>query len=344
MPANGDPDFEDVPVQKYVASRAAWPVTPPWSTGFYLAYHPPIQLRFPHISPFSGTWRAWKVTCVECPAGSGQYYRTFMGDIQHEGFPNEYVLVIGVQCTDDLKAVPPPGAAELTGVGPDACGVVPPQSDPPSTLPPGPWPPAPNPTFHAFLDTFTDTGGVNLDTHISDTGETWTMGTGEIDIDSGFPGAVAIDVGGGESWYVADYTASIPGTVKLTFYTPSDLSFGIIAGVLFRATDANNWEAVSIVYDGANHHLGHFECVAGSVTELDAGTSLGALTPSQAYSITVELVGTAITATLREVGTTIQVENYTSAVDPTLTKIGINGIDSSVPIHSVLFTRLETTI
>jgi len=323
-PSAGDPDFTDVPVQKYVASRASWPTTPPWSAGFYLAYHPPVQLRFQRTGPFAGTWRAWKVTCVEVPAGSGQYYRTFWGDVQHEGFNNEYVLLVGVQCTEDLLAFPPPGAAEETGVGADACGIVPPAAPPNETLPPGPWPPAvPTPTV-GLIDTFVDAGGTPIASHVADTGQTWSLGSGDLEIEGTGIGLVAIDTTPGPHWAVVNYTGDNTVSVNLEV-TTTNLTQPDYFGVIYRATDANNWWMALVEYDPGppDWKISFYKCVAGVTTSMQTGTTGVALSPNTSYDLTLEFAGALTNAQLVLFGSVVVNEMYTDTTDMSQTGVGL---------------------
>jgi hypothetical protein len=48
----------------------------------------------------------------------------------HEGFPNEYAVVLCSQCDADGKAIPPAGSILATGVAPDVCSPPPPPPPP----------------------------------------------------------------------------------------------------------------------------------------------------------------------------------------------------------------------
>lgn len=122
-PANGPADFVDVPCQKYAWSRGM-PTEPnaPAQFGWWIATALMVQLRFPRINPFLGSWVSWTTVCVEVPQGTGQYYRTAAREVQHEGFPNEYCILTAVACNDTLLAVPPPHGTTDYGQGTNTCG------------------------------------------------------------------------------------------------------------------------------------------------------------------------------------------------------------------------------
>jgi len=129
FPADGDPDWTDVPVQKYLRSRMSLDVEPQATDGFWRKYAPPIQLRFPRDhDAFLGIAASWSHVVFEVPAGSGAYFRTRWQEIQHEGFPNEYAIILVTPCTIDGLAIGPPLAEYGLGTESDVC---PPPSPPP---------------------------------------------------------------------------------------------------------------------------------------------------------------------------------------------------------------------
>lgn len=86
-------DIPNVPVQKYISSRAAFDIQPME----LLAWVPPVYLR---IDPAFGGLHA-DVWVWEVPQGSGVYYRARWKDLIHEGFPNEYEMHLLCQCDGD---------------------------------------------------------------------------------------------------------------------------------------------------------------------------------------------------------------------------------------------------
>lgn len=92
VPADDDPDFENVTMQLYVYSRVSFDVQPCELE----LYQPPIQLRMP-VSVLA-IWTSGQV--FECPAESGRYYRARFKEKIHQGFPNEYLVAYVVQCDD----------------------------------------------------------------------------------------------------------------------------------------------------------------------------------------------------------------------------------------------------
>jgi len=322
-PVNGPPDVTDVPCQKYIASRSAWAVTPPWSTGFYLAYAPPVQLRFPRQDQFAAAWTLWKIVCAEVPAGSGQYYRCFWQDVQHEGFINEYALVVAVQCNAELKAVPPPGGAEDTGVGVDSCGSTPPADPVPPTLPPGPWTP-PGSVPVGLTDTFFDVGNTPIASHTADTGQSWSLGTGDLEIEGTGVGVIAMDTTPGQHWATVAYSGPNTYDYHVEITTPSDLSNGVYFGAIYRATDSNNWWACLCEYDGVSQWaLSFYNCVAGTPTVVQTGPFSITLSPNSSYDLQLQFFGAITRANLVFLGATIATQDYNNSVDIANTQVGI---------------------
>lgn len=88
-PADGPPTHVDIPCQLYRNSRLADNNSPR------------AQLRLSTLSsplvPTSGSGAAGN-PIVECPSGSGNFYRAERGEFMHRGFPNEYVSVDVTPC------------------------------------------------------------------------------------------------------------------------------------------------------------------------------------------------------------------------------------------------------
>jgi len=93
VPADDDPDFENLTVQLYIYSRVSFDVQPCELE----LYQPPIQIRIPRAA--STPWVEGQV--FEVPAESGRYYRARFKERVHIGFPNEYLVVVVVQCGSD---------------------------------------------------------------------------------------------------------------------------------------------------------------------------------------------------------------------------------------------------
>jgi len=92
-PAIDDPDEENVPCQFYLYSRGTFSVDPCQLE----LYVPPIWLRFP--SDRAAVVSAGQVFEVE--PESGRYFRARFKEIMHYGFPNQYLIVVVVQCGSD---------------------------------------------------------------------------------------------------------------------------------------------------------------------------------------------------------------------------------------------------
>jgi len=321
LPANGPPDLTGIFCQKYVAPRAAWPVSPPFSAPFWRVYHPPVQLRFPRTSPFDVTWTLWKTSCFEVPAGSGQYYRPLFRDIQHEGFPNEYALVVCVQCDASGLTTPPAGMAAIPGPGVDPCGVAEGGGTPPVQL---------------FLDQFLDTPGTPLESHIANTGETWTLNTtGNVQESGAGTSMVLSSADGADYFCVANYTGPLDKILEVAFVVPgSGWSSPLKGGLIFRATDANNFLVLSFDDDGFGaQELRLQQCTSGTLSALlSSGTSFS-FTPGQSYRLRVIIAGDNLDFFLFE--STTLIDSF-STTDSTLnTELGVGfysvrdtGIDS----------------
>jgi len=92
-PADDPPDEENVPCQFYLYSRGTFDVDPCELE----LYTPPIWLRFQSVD--AGIVSLGQVFEVE--PETGRYYRARFKEIMHYGFPNQYLIVVVVQCTSD---------------------------------------------------------------------------------------------------------------------------------------------------------------------------------------------------------------------------------------------------
>lgn len=93
VPSADAPDVENIELQKYIYSRAVYDVQPCEVEQFT----PPIFLRMSIDD--SEAWELGQV--FEVPAESGMYYRARFKEIMHQGFPNQYRVVVVVQCNDE---------------------------------------------------------------------------------------------------------------------------------------------------------------------------------------------------------------------------------------------------
>lgn len=125
VPSGGGADESFVPVQKYILSRPGTEIAMNSGSGanWWLSWPPPIVLRFARDGVYSGGRQTWQGSFFEVPMGSGQYYRTFWHEVQHEGFPNEYAMVIVSQCDENGATIPPPGHTITPAITTDACGL-----------------------------------------------------------------------------------------------------------------------------------------------------------------------------------------------------------------------------
>lgn len=121
-PSQGSADAANIPCQKYYSPHLSeFNQRKPFDN-FYNNFVPWATLRFPRDPIFLDVWYNWKVVVTEVPAGSGQYYRTGFCEVMHEGFPNEYAILLACQCNDDGFMIPPPGGSVPFGTGSNGCG------------------------------------------------------------------------------------------------------------------------------------------------------------------------------------------------------------------------------
>jgi len=83
MPVVDPPDHDDIQCQLYRPPRSET------NTALAIIRVPPEYsvLGFPPVAGVAAN------PIVECPAGSGAYYRVRRGEWQHRGFPNEYIAI-----------------------------------------------------------------------------------------------------------------------------------------------------------------------------------------------------------------------------------------------------------
>jgi len=110
VPDAGEPEITGLEGQLYVPSRGAIDITP----GSDPVYVPPIYFRYPIATDPP------RLYYVECPAGSGVYFRVRWTSINHQGFSNEYWSAVVEYCASDGTPVYFPGET------------VPPPPDPPN--------------------------------------------------------------------------------------------------------------------------------------------------------------------------------------------------------------------
>lgn len=315
FPTDGLPTYTDVPMQKYIAPRSSWPVSPPASPSYWRNYHPPVQLRMPRVSPAFGPWPGWKMSCIECPAGSGQYYRPTFNDIQHEGFVNEYGLVIAVQCNAAGKTSPPAGMINTGGTGVDPCGIA----------------EGGGSGGAAFLDQFSDTPGTAITAHTANTGETWITSAAGMGIDS--TGLALTRIGTSATYSSLALWAGPGGTTRtetLTIVTPPSFAAGLYFGLLFRGSASSQWLGALVADDGTGVcFLELYHDNAGTTTGYGVPTSTFSMSTSAVYNLVVTDDGSNITASLySEPGHTLVVStSLTTSDNSANTYLGVWSFD-----------------
>lgn len=92
-PGSDPPDATNRDCQLYIPSRGLLDITP----GVLLEWAPPIYYRMPIADLINWT----SLTVVEVVPGSQRYFRARFKEIMHEGFPNQYLMVVVEQCDED---------------------------------------------------------------------------------------------------------------------------------------------------------------------------------------------------------------------------------------------------
>jgi len=99
--------------QKYILSRQQPGVTA--FTWWWGQLTPIFRIDPATFFPVWGDDTAgWGLSFVECPAGSGMYYRVFSWEIMHQGFSNAYPAVSAQRCTEEGFPIQP-NSANNTG-------------------------------------------------------------------------------------------------------------------------------------------------------------------------------------------------------------------------------------
>jgi len=91
VPVTDPASIEDIPCQLYRNSRGGDTNTPRAQIR--------ISVDWVGILIMPTTSGAAGNPCVECPKGSGAYYRIDRGEWVHRGFPNEYLTCDATPCT-----------------------------------------------------------------------------------------------------------------------------------------------------------------------------------------------------------------------------------------------------
>jgi len=100
LPADGGADEEDLPCQIYCDPRHNTQSVGTSSR----EYLPGLWIRYPIEYLSIGELNVWEV-----PQDQGRFYKVIHVHIQHEGFPNEYLAALVVQCDENGNQVYFPG-------------------------------------------------------------------------------------------------------------------------------------------------------------------------------------------------------------------------------------------
>lgn len=255
FPSDDVADWTNVPCQKYILSRMSLNVTPQSAANFWRQFTPPISLRFPRThAAFSGIPSEWTHAVVEVPAGSGQYYRSYWFEIQHQGFPNEYAIILATPCSMTGLAIPPPVSTSRLGDVANVCPFVP-------AFP------------SALLDDMNGPTGTNLTAHPMDIGLGWHVPSGSVwELGPSALSAWVDTPSSGNMTIAYAYSSLQDGWVAgqwLTTATPATDYFAVIA----RVIDEDNYYALT--YDGSGSQIQLFCLDAGGIT----GYAAAAITP-----------------------------------------------------------------
>jgi len=279
FPADGDPDWEDVPVQKYIRSRMSLDVGPQVEAGWWQNWTPPIQLRFPrdHLA-FVDPPALWSHLSFEVPAGSGQFYRAQWQEVQHQGFVNEYAIILVTPCDEAGLAIPPPSADTPVGAASDACVSPPP--------PPG----------IDLEDHFNDTPGTPLASHTMDQGPGWEVGASGSDWEIAGGGDECVPTVGGTPLTVAysdGETWDGDLYVQWEVDSPGDDSFGVVA----RVSDSDNYYTAYMTPADGSWTVG--KMVGGSFTSIDDGSLPASFSAGDQGEVFLLLDGDQLSVTFR---------------------------------------------
>lgn len=92
-PADGDPDFENQECQLYLPSRVVFAIDRSTHNYFVSGIH----VRIPFAS--SVNWASTNI--LEIPAESGRYFLAQFKEVMHQGFPNQYLVIVCLQCDEN---------------------------------------------------------------------------------------------------------------------------------------------------------------------------------------------------------------------------------------------------
>jgi len=116
-PANVTTWWGPYDCQKYILSRQQPGITA--FTWWWGQLTPIFRVNKPQMEvDFGVDFPYWGLAFIECPAGSGHFYRIFSWEIMHEGFPNEYVAISAEMCDTDGMPVQPNSATTTTWTNP----------------------------------------------------------------------------------------------------------------------------------------------------------------------------------------------------------------------------------
>lgn len=96
-PSSGPTTFGPFDCQKYISSREASYI--PAGTWFWDPLSPYFRIKKDAwYTQFTNDLLIWEIGFLELVPTSGIWYRIFSYEIMHEGFPNEYVVLVGRRC------------------------------------------------------------------------------------------------------------------------------------------------------------------------------------------------------------------------------------------------------
>jgi len=90
LPEDGPGSSVDVPMQLYLGSRGQ--ARDEEEFGVFQSTTIYVRMPITQVAPWVTAW------LIECPQGSGRYYLPTFKERMHQGFVNEYLVMVVVQC------------------------------------------------------------------------------------------------------------------------------------------------------------------------------------------------------------------------------------------------------
>lgn len=176
-----------------------------------------------------------------------------------------------------------------------------------------------------FIDTFTDSNGTAITSHIANTGQSWS-GSGNATIESD---KVEDVTSGSDSIFISDSGVS-DVVVSIDVTTPSSLGTGIYAAVIGRSTDTDNFWMAQLSWwgTGNDHKLIIYKKESGSYTQ-EAISDTFTPSANTTYKITLGFFGADMRADFGGIANC----SYSDSFNQSATLIGFRIYTSTSPNH-----------